>query len=220
MIRKDPVLDAVFFSLFINNLHASLSSCVWCFLYADDQDRIFWSSSPLVHAATEATQGALIRPKRWFEYWCPPLNPSKCEASSFSVDPYQANLHPNHLLFNSPSASIPLQLYLTFDRTLSFSKHVQYLRLKQVLPRLKAFCCISASSWAPSKESLSLLHKTFPRFLLTYASPGWFPCLSVPTLSNWNAFIKLLVAPSLGASRPLLSLFFYRRRHFFPYESL
>ena len=38
--------------------------------------------------------------------------------------------------------------------------------------------CISASSWGPSKESLSLLYKSFLRSLLTYASPGWFPFLS------------------------------------------
>ena len=31
----------------------------------------------------------------------------------------------------------------------------------------------------PSKESLSLLYKFFLRPLLTYASPGWFPFLSV-----------------------------------------
>ena len=48
--------------------------------------------------------------------------------------------------------------------------------------RLKALRCISASSWGPSKESLSVLCKSFPRPLLTYASPGWFPFLSATNL--------------------------------------
>ena len=36
----------------------------------------------------------------------------------------------------------------------------------------------------PSKESLSLLHKAFLRPLLTYASPGWFPFLSVTSINK------------------------------------
>ena len=41
----------------------------------------------------------------------------------------------------------------TFDRTLSFSKHVFSLKAK-FFPRLKALCCTSASSWGPSKVPL------------------------------------------------------------------
>ena len=84
------VLGPVLFSLFINNLPASLPSSVSCFLYADDL--AIWSSSLLVPTAVEASQGALFRLECWSEYWCLPLNPSKCEASSFSMDPHQANL--------------------------------------------------------------------------------------------------------------------------------
>ena len=39
--------------------------------------------------------------KLCFECWCLPRNPSKCEASFFSVDPHQANLQPNLLLLNT-----------------------------------------------------------------------------------------------------------------------
>ena len=51
-------------------------------------------------------------------------------------------------------------------------------------PRLKALRCIFASSWGPSKESLSLLYKSFHRPLLTYASPGWFPFLSATNITK------------------------------------
>ena len=86
-----------------------------------------------------------------------PLNPSKCEASL--VDPHQANLQPNLLLLGSRLRFNPTPTFLgvTFDRTLSFSKHVSSLKAK-FFPRLKALCCISVSSWGPSKESLSLLY--------------------------------------------------------------
>ena len=85
-VPQGSVLGPLLSSLFINDLLASLPSSVSCFLYADDL--AIWSSSPSV------TQGALFRLERWSEYWCLPLNPSKCEASFFSVDPHQANLQP------------------------------------------------------------------------------------------------------------------------------
>ena len=97
-VPQGSVLGPVLFSLFINDLPASLPSSVSCSLYADDLAIWFSFSVP---TAVEATQGALFRLERWSEYWCFPLNPSKCEASFFSVDPYQANLQPNFLLLGS-----------------------------------------------------------------------------------------------------------------------
>ena len=144
-----------------------------------------FDSVPSVLTAVEATQGALFRLERWSEYWCLPLNPSKCEASFFSMDPHQANLQPNLLLLGSRLRFNPTPTFfgVTFYRTLSFSKHVSSLKAK-FFPCLKALHCTSASSWGPSKESLSLLHKSFVRSLLTYASPGWFPFLSATNITK------------------------------------
>ena len=93
----------------------------------------------------------------WLEYWCLPLNLSKCEASFFSVDPHQANLQLNLPLLSSCLCFNPTPTFLgvTFDHTLSFYKHVSSLKAK-FFPRLKALRCISAFSWGLSKESLSL----------------------------------------------------------------
>ena len=101
------------------------------------------------------------------------------------MDPHQANLQPNLLLLGSRLCFNPTPTFLgvTFDRTLSFFKHVSSLKGK-FFPRLKALRCISASSWGPSKESLSVLYKSFLRSLLTYASPGWFPFLSVSNITK------------------------------------
>ena len=144
------VLGPVLSSLFINALSASLSSSISCSFYPDDL--AIWSSYPTIPTTAEATQGALFRLKCWSGYWCLHLNPSKCEAFFFSVNPHQANLHPNFLLLNSRFHFNPTPTFLgvTFDRTLSFSKHVSLLKAK-FIPRLKALRCISASSWGPSK---------------------------------------------------------------------
>ena len=97
------------------------------------------------------------------------------------MDPHQANL----LLLGSRLRFNPTPTFLgvIFDRTLSFSKHVSSLKAKFFL-RLKALRCISASSWGPSKKSLSVLHKFFFRSLPTYASPGWFPFLSATNIAK------------------------------------
>ena len=153
-VPQRSVVGPVLFSLFINDLPASLPSSVSCSLYADNL--AIWSSSPSVPTAVETTQGALFRLERWSEYWRLPLNPSKCEASFFSVDPHQANLQPSLLLRGSRFRfnSTPTFLGVTFDHTRSFTKHVSLLKAK-FFPRLKAIRCVSAPSWGPSKESLS-----------------------------------------------------------------
>ena len=155
-VPQGSVLGPVLFSLFINDLPASLPS-VSCSLCADDL--AIRSSSSLVPTTVEATQEALFRLERWSDYWCLPLNPSKCEAS-FSVDSHQANL----LLLNFRLRFSPTPIFLgvTFDRTLSFTNHVSSLKAK-FFPRLKALRCISASSRGPSKESLSLRYEAFLR---------------------------------------------------------
>ena len=171
-----------------------MPSSVSCSLYVDDL--AIWSSCPSVPTAAEATQGALFRLDRWSEYWCLPLNPSKCEASIFSVDPHQANLQP-YLLLGSRLCFDPTPIFLgvTFDCTLFFTKHVSLLKAK-FFPRFKALRCISASSWGPSKESLSVLYKSFLRPLLTYASPGWFPFLSATNITKLECLHR-------GASRTI-----------------
>ena len=95
------------------------------------------------------------------------------------MDPQQADLQPNLLLLGSHLCFNPTPTFLgiTFEHTLSFSKHVSLLKAK-FFPSLKALRCISDSSWDPFKESLSLLYKSFLRPLFTYASSGWFPFLS------------------------------------------
>ena len=78
------------------------------------------------------------------------------------MDPHQTNLHLNLLLFNSRLLFNPTPTFLavTFYPALSFSKHVSLLKAK-FSPRLKALHSISASSWGPSKEFLSVLYKAF-----------------------------------------------------------
>ena len=180
VFRKDPFL-ALYFSLFINDLPASLPSSVSRSLYADDL--AIWSSS-------------LSVPLRWRPHkelcfdWSAGLSTGVFLPIRANVRPPFSQWIPTRLT-SSPTSSysapasvlIPLQLFSGSPSTpfFLFSKHVSSLKAK-FFPRLKALRCISASSWGPCKESLSLLYKSFLRSLLTYASPGWFPFLSATNI--------------------------------------
>ena len=125
-VSQEFVLGPVLFSLFINNLPVSLPSSVSCSLYADDL--AIWPSSSSVPTAVEATQGALFRLERWSEYWCLPLNPSKCEASFFSVDPTKLTSSPTSSYSAPASVLIPLQPFLRSPSTALFPFLSMYLR--------------------------------------------------------------------------------------------
>ena len=131
------------------------------------------------------------------------------------MDPHQTNLQPNLLLLGSCPRFNPTPIFLgvTFDHTLSFSKHVSLLKTK-FFPRLKALRCISAS-WS---HSLFCINLFFGPFSLTLLLDG-FLSLALPISPNWNAFTEQLVAPSLAASRPPLSHFFSLRLLYLPYKS-
>ena len=132
------------------------------------------------------------------------------------MDPHHANLQPNLLLLGSRLRFnlTPTFLGITFDSTFSFSKHISSLKVK-FFPRLKTLRCISASSWGPSKESLSLLYKTFLRSLLTYASPGWVPFLSATNSTKWERLHRAASRAITGclSSSPIPLLLYL------PYES-
>ena len=61
----------------------------------------------------------------------------------------------------------------------------------------------------PSKESLSLLYKAFLRPLLTYASPGWFPFLSVTNITKLKCLHRAASCAITGCllSSPIPLLF-------------
>ena len=152
------------------------------------------------------------------EYWCPPLNPRKCEAFLLSMDPHQANLQPQLFLFNSRLRFNPTPTFLgvTFDRTLSFSKHVFLLKAK-FFPHLTALRCISASSWGPLKRA-PLLYKAVFRPLFTYALPVWFHFLSIIVITK---FVCLHRVGSRAITRCLSSstIHFFLRHLYIPYKS-
>ena len=212
VFHKDPFLG-LYFSLFFNDLPASLPFSVSCSLYADDLD--IWSSFPSVPIAVEATQDPPIRLRDG-------LSTGVFLSVRANVRPPSSQWIPTKLT-SSPTFSystLPLSFYptetflgVTFDRTLSFSKHVSSLKAK-FFPRLNVLRCTSASSWSAFKESLSLLYKTLLRPLLIYALSGWFPFLRVTNTTKLKRLHQAASRSSAAVFRPTLFHFSSLRLHY------
>ena len=183
VFRKDPFLALYFspYSLMIFRLLCLLPSSVlftltiWPFGPIPPRSPVWW------------------RPHKDLCFdWSAGLSTGVFLSIRENVRPLSSQWIPTRLTSNPTSSysapasvSIPLQLFSGSPLTALFPLLNMYLRWRPSFsPRLKALRCISASSWGPSKESLSLLYKSFLRPLFTYASPGWFPFLSATNLTK------------------------------------
>ena len=207
VFRKDPFLA----------LYFSLSSIIFRLLYLSLSASFFtltiWPFGP---PPPRSPQQWRPHKELYFDWSAGPSTGNflsiraNVRPSYFQLIPYQANLQPDLLLFNSRLRFNPTPTFLgvTFDRTLSFSKHIHSLKA-MFLPRLKALRCISASSWGLSEESLFLLYKSFLPPLLTYSSPEWFPFLSVTNITKLERLNRAASCTITGcllhSSIPLLS---------------
>ena len=125
-------------------------------------------------------------------------NPSKREASFFSVDPHEANLQPHLFLFNSALRFNPLSLLLGSYLTNSFL----FCTCIWVFPSSQDLRLYSAFPWVLSKE---LLYKAFLRILLSYPSPRWLLFLSVNKLLRLHQTAICAITGCLSlSSNPLL----------------
>ena len=114
---KDPFL-ALYFSFFSSIIVLRFCLLPSAVLFMLTTGHLILLTS--IPVAVEATQGALIQLERWSVYWSLHFYLSKCEASFFSTDPHQTNLHPHLLFFNYLSALTPFQLFLGHLQPCSF----------------------------------------------------------------------------------------------------
>ena len=173
---QDSVLGPVLFILFVDDITKDLHRGAHASLYADDL--AIWSSSPDPLKASSVVQSSLTVLETWSDLWGLPLNLKKCESSFFFTDPHQATFQPRSNLLGIPLSFNPTPKFLdvTFNRTLSFGAHVQFLCSK-FYPRHKALRSIATASWVPRKN-------LFPYFTKSL----WDRCLHMPLLNGSPSF--------------------------------
>ena len=151
VFRKDPFLT-LYFSL--------SSSMIFLLLFLLPSTALFMLTIWLFDPPPLLLSLLRRRPHKELSFdWSAGLNTGVFLSIRENMRPHssQVDLQPHLFLFNSSLHFNPTPTFLgvTFDRSLSFSKHVSLLKAK-FFSRLKALRCISASPWGISKESHSL----------------------------------------------------------------
>ena len=121
------------------------------------------------------------RLETWSNLWRLPLNPKKCESSFFSTDPHQATFQPRLNLLGFPLLFNPSPKFLgvTFDWTLSFGAHVQFL-CPNSIHATKPFAQLPLPLGVPQKNLSSYSTK-----------PLSVRCLHMPLLDGSHSFVTL-----------------------------
>ncbi|GFS02406.1 ribonuclease H [Elysia marginata] len=71
----------------------------------------------------------------------------------------------------------PTFLGVTFDRQLTFRKHVDKIKEK-ANKRLNVLRCLSGKSWGADEEDLRIVYLAYIKSAIDYASNAWYPCLA------------------------------------------
>ena len=181
-VPQGSVLGPVLFILFVDNITKDLLRGAHASLYADDLAT--WSSSPDPLKASSVVQSFFAVLETWSNLWRLPLNPKKCESSFFSTDSHQATFEPRLNLLGFPFLFNPTPKFLgvTFDRTLSFGAHVQFLCSK-IYPRHKA-----TASWGQLPLPLGVPQKNLSPYS---TKPLSVRCLHMPLQDGSHFFVTL-----------------------------
>ena len=131
-VPQGGVISPTLFTVFIDDIAATISKHVSRALHADDL--AIWSSSEHITTATYRIQEALNKISQWAKDWLVVINKTKTEATCFSLstvkEKFTLKLDEEEL----PQQSTPTFLGVTLNRTLTWKPHIEKIEKKE-LPR-------------------------------------------------------------------------------------
>ena len=108
----------------------------------------------------------------WAERWKLDISVEKTVSTVFTLDPDEA-CREAHLYGSDPVPS-PTFLGITYDRTLSFRRHLELVKAK-MKQRTNALRALSGKTWGSAASDLRTVYVGFIRSCAEYAAAGWMP---------------------------------------------
>ena len=173
-LPQGAVLSPILFLIFINDLLSLFNDDTMVSAFADDL--AIACSHQSKEEAQRMAQIETDKVIQWSLESRLQLNTNKCEAAFFSTSSNEARWTPTISINDAPIVHNPTPTFLgvTYDRTLSFSKHADNTAFK-MNKRCNALRALSGTDWGWHRRSLRAVYVALQRSVAEYASPAWTP---------------------------------------------
>ena len=179
-VPQGSVLSPTLFTIYLNDLFATLPENVNSSLYADDG--ALWTTSASLPEAVSRLQLALDRITEWSHTWGLSVSPTKTNAIIFTL--CRPPSPPPLFLSNSPLSYVSHVRFLglIFDRHLTWHKHISYLHTRCS----KDLQLLRAVSHGRYGADYSILRRLYEAIILPKLDYG---CFLYASASNSNLLI-------------------------------
>ncbi|GFR61615.1 RNA-directed DNA polymerase from mobile element jockey-like [Elysia marginata] len=198
-VPQGGVLSPTLFLIFINDISSNLPEGVEVSLFSDDL-ALLAQNEDLEQASSLLQQG-LECIEKWSKKWKMTLNVDKCEVTHFSKWTKEASWRPNVKLLDRRMkySDSPTFLGVTFDRQLTFRKHVDKIKEK-ANKRLNVLRCLSGKSWRAGKEDLRIVYLAYIKSAIDYASNAWYTCLDKDSRQKSLKKLGKIISIEIGST--------------------
>jgi ribonuclease HI len=182
-LPQGAVLSPTLFLCFINDITKELPEGVGVSLFADDL--ALWTQDADIDVAEVLMQKALDALERWSLRWKLEISTEKTEAMLFTNASAEAGRRPSLELLNTELVYNPNPKFLgvTYDRTLTFSAHIEKIKCK-MKSRTKVLQALRGRDWGCNKEDMRGLYVSYVRAAADYCAAAWAPSASATQMEK------------------------------------
>ena len=176
-LPQRAVLSPLLFITFVDDLLGVFEEDTLVSAYADDL--ALATSSHKKEEAAEKMQTEVDKVVAWSRRSGLSLNTGKCETCLFTSSTAEYKWTPDIKIEDQPIKNThhPKFLGITYDKMLTFSKHVQDTT-SRMHSRMNLLNATGGADWCWSRSSLRQVYTATQRSIAEYASPAWAPWVS------------------------------------------
>ena len=176
-VPQGAVLSPLLFIIFIDDLLGRFKEDTLVSAYADDLALAVSNSSK--EEAESCMQGEVDKVVRWSTEYGLTLNIGKCEACLFTPSTAEYKWKPTLTIAGQTiqETQNPRFLGITYDKMLTFNKHVEEVTSK-MRSRMCLLNAVGGADWGWSRDSMKMIYTATQRSIAEYGSSAWAPWIS------------------------------------------